>query len=136
MRDPLLQSIHEQLLLSYTKLMYTRSLPHAQRNAFIHELSSTFLTTGAVWDLVFTSESSLQEAEEGILKSIYEKWREKHHSQAVNAALAWGTWLLEGGRGKEASDAIMSTRCLLEDCEEIDLERRWSEVLDGDGQKS
>jgi U3 small nucleolar RNA-associated protein 6 len=131
MQDPLLSSIHEQLLQKYAELMYTNSPSAEGRKEFLQQLTSNYHTSGVVWDRVFELESSLEGANESILKDIHTRWREKGQACTIDAALAWGSWLLTQGRGKEASDVVMSARALLADEQKAVLEKRWSEVLDG-----
>lgn len=132
MLDPILSPVHAQLLLSYASLIYARSTPSTQRKNFVHEVSTTYHSSSAVWSRVFALESAIDESCERILQQIYERWRE---SDVEHAALAWGAWLLGHGRGKEAGDVIMGARGMLPEQERAALEKRWSEVLDGEGEE-
>lgn len=107
-----IRMVHEILLMGYVEEWAqpnTGQLISDQENKSARWLDSichmdgAYLTTGRVWQKVFkTMEESEVEDEEKkqILGIVYEKWRRMEEKEARKE---WRRWLVENGKGKEAS---------------------------------
>ena len=65
-----------------------------------------------------------------VLGSIYEFWRLQ---DGVGATIAWATWLLRNGKGKDATGVIARVRSVLGEADGETVESKWKRILDGDG---
>ena len=64
-----------------------------------------------------------------MLRTVYEFWRQ---SDCMEATVAWATWLLRSGRGKDALAVVARARSALGDADGLEVERRWKTMLDGE----
>ncbi|KAI0655912.1 U3 small nucleolar RNA-associated protein 6-domain-containing protein [Cubamyces menziesii] len=119
------------------------------RLARVRKLGTAYSSTARVWAEVFRQESSFAHARsqpgsvsgcgsgpdtdaEGdarVLSAVYEFWRQ---TDGVEATVAWATWLLRRGRGKEAVAVVGRARSVLGETAGAEVERRWKTILDGD----
>ncbi|PIL34179.1 hypothetical protein GSI_03890 [Ganoderma sinense ZZ0214-1] len=65
-----------------------------------------------------------------VLGSIYEFWRQQ---DGAGATIAWATWLLRNGKGKDATGVIARGRSVLGEADGERVESKWKKILDGDG---
>ncbi|KAI0633359.1 U3 small nucleolar RNA-associated protein 6-domain-containing protein [Trametes polyzona] len=68
------------------------------------------------------------EADAGVLRAVYEYWRQQ---DGVEATAAWAEWLLRSGRGSEAVTVVGRARSVLGEQAGEEVERRWKAILDG-----
>ena len=68
------------------------------------------------------------DGDERVLRTVYEFWRQ---SDGVEATVAWASWLLRSGRGKDALAVVARARSVLGEAAGETVERRWKSVLDG-----
>jgi len=140
MRNASLGGLHETLLMSYvqvthevqrkpgTGLTSDQSSDLAKWLHSIRHMASAYLTSGAVWQKVFTTLEGEEKWGSGpdgktqVLGEVYEKWRRK---DAVEATLEWARWLLGNGKGKEAAEAVVVCGRSVGEEERAELEKRW-----------
>ncbi|KAI0334977.1 hypothetical protein GY45DRAFT_1351078 [Cubamyces sp. BRFM 1775] len=116
------------------------------RLARVRKLGTAYSSTARVWAEVFRQESSAHarsqsgslsacgsdadaDGDARVLSAVYEFWRQ---TDGVEATVAWATWLLRSGRGKEAVAAVGRARSVLGETAGAEVERRWKTILDGD----
>lgn len=143
MRECSLRELHEILLMGYVTVVEellwakpnTDILISNQENISarwldsIRHMDSAYLMTGRVWQKVFSildrEEWRSDSDEKGkILGIVFEKWR---GMDGLEARLEWARWLLENGRGKEATTIMMVGG---REEERLELEKRWVGVLE------
>ncbi|EFI28182.1 U3 snoRNP protein [Coprinopsis cinerea okayama7 len=142
------QGVHEVLLMHYVTVLeeacrtpesgLTSDQPHGWRKWLdaVRHMASGYLTTGQVWKRVFEVVAGGNEEEESggkgtdekrmVLEEIYGYWRQKDE---VGARTAWAKWLLEYGKGIEASKVVAQGRQCLSAEDSAELEKRWMETL-------
>ncbi|KIY65669.1 hypothetical protein CYLTODRAFT_400074 [Cylindrobasidium torrendii FP15055 ss-10] len=103
--------MHEQLVLSYL------ASPAARNTDGMVRRMEACLASAPVWRSVFELLAT-QGAPEAQLRETYELWRRK---DGEGAGLAWAGWLLQHGKGKEASALVSSAG----------LEDQWSTLVAG-----
>ncbi|KAI1796429.1 U3 small nucleolar RNA-associated protein 6-domain-containing protein [Ganoderma leucocontextum] len=117
------------------------------RLARVRRIGTAYVPSARVWTEVFEQESSAgssQAAASGavpglysgdvdgdarVLGSIYEFWRQQ---DGVGATIAWATWLLRNGKGKDAAGVIARVRSVLGQADGEAVESKWKTILDGD----
>ncbi|KAH9892817.1 U3 small nucleolar RNA-associated protein 6-domain-containing protein [Cubamyces lactineus] len=122
------------------------------RLARVRKLGTAYSSTARVWAEVFRQESEASSAAHArsqsgsesacgsgpdtdadgdarVLTAVYEFWRQ---TDGVEATVAWATWLLRNGRGKEAVAVVGRARSVLGETAGAEVERRWKTILDGD----
>ena len=119
------------------------------RLARVRRIGTAFVPSARVWAEVFAQEAGGAAAgsrlalrsnhsyagprpddDARVLRAVYEFWRQK---DGVEATIAWATWLLRSGDGREAVAVVARARSVLGDGPGAEVERRWKAVLDGDG---
>jgi U3 small nucleolar RNA-associated protein 6 len=143
MRDAALRVLHETLLISYVKTAHEgRAKPdsgstsdQADNSAswlhLVRHMARAYLTTGKVWQQVF----SIVEGEDWrsephgkrqVLGEVFGMWRRKDE---LEATLEWARWLLENGKGKEATEAVVVGGRSVGSEGRVELERRWMGIV-------
>lgn len=133
--------LHETLLISYVQTIHeARTKPDSGRTSdqtavwlhSIRHMASAYLTTGRVWQKVFTtlegdeSWGSGPDGKRQVLGEVYEKWKQKDRFEAT---LEWARWLVANGKGKEASEVIVVGGRSVGEDGRVDLERRWMGIV-------
>ena len=118
--------MHEILLMQYATLHVDASSRKTVGDHCVRQIASKYLATARVWAKVFSLEVENGDSYR-LLQEIYELWGQKDE---VEATVAWGKWLLIHGRGKEATAVVVKARSSLKEIERMELERRWTVVLD------
>ena len=112
------------------------------RLARVRKIGSAYAPSARVWAEVFKQEAGDvaggadvarsyfgdADGDERVLRTVYEFWRQ---SDGVEATVAWATWLLRSGRGKDALAVVARARSVLGEAAGETVERRWKSVLDG-----
>ena len=144
--DSSLRGLHEKLLIGYVTVvdeLWAKSntgLTSDQVNIsarwvdLICRMDGVYLTTAKVWQTVFITverkEWGSELDEKGkTLGVVFEKWRRK---DALEATLEWARWLLQNGKGKEASAVMVAGRRNCGEGERLEMEKRWMSVLEAD----
>ncbi|KAF9059793.1 U3 small nucleolar RNA-associated protein 6-domain-containing protein [Rhodocollybia butyracea] len=104
-------ALYEELLLGYVTTFGSK--PEALRR---------FLCTGKVWQKTFQMQVETG-GKEQVLREIYESWRKQ---DMIEATITWAEWLLNNGKGKEASELIVRSKGSVG---EKEMEARWVRVL-------
>lgn len=95
----------------------------------IRKIADEYVATARVWAEVFSSlDVGIGTDETKLFQEVYERWCQK---DGVEATIAWARWLLMKGRGKEATEVVVSARSRLKEPEWTEIEKRWTVVLDG-----
>ncbi|KAF9467295.1 U3 small nucleolar RNA-associated protein 6-domain-containing protein [Collybia nuda] len=143
MRDGRLRGLHETLLISFVRTAHEgRGKPdsgltsdQAEYSArwlhSVRHMARVYLTTGRVWQQVF---STIEEEDWGsesrekrqVLGEVFEKWRQKDE---LEATLEWARWLLSSGKGKEATEAVVVGCRSIGEEGRVELERRWMGIV-------
>ncbi|GLB37280.1 putative U3 small nucleolar RNA-associated protein 6 [Lyophyllum shimeji] len=144
MRNASLGGLHETLLMSYSQVIHEvqtkpgtgltsdQGLDSAKWLHSIRHMASAYLTSGAVWQKVFTllegeeNWGSGRDGKRQVLGEVYEKWRRK---DAVEATLEWARWLLGNGKGKEAAEAVVACGRSVGEDARAGLEKRWISMV-------
>ncbi|KAF7790424.1 hypothetical protein EIP86_001379 [Pleurotus ostreatoroseus] len=126
---PSFRTIHDELLSRSATLLKYHVSP-TDRLAHFRRVPSSYLPDAQALQAFFQSEASLSQevASPEVLKEIYQVWRRR---DTVSASLAWATWLVRRGQGKEASEVVQSSRTEVsgDDAQRQRLEDEWREVL-------
>ncbi|KAF5386261.1 hypothetical protein D9615_002379 [Tricholomella constricta] len=143
MRNASLGGLHETLLISYVRVMHEVQKPETGLTSdqgsvsakwlhSIRHMASAYLTSGAVWQKVFTTLveeenwGSEPDGKRQVLGEVYEKWQGK---DAVEATLEWARWLLGNGKGKEGAEAVVACGRSVGEEERARLEKRWMSMV-------
>jgi len=127
MRDaPSFRTVHDGLLLQCADQLKRIPTPQG-RLSYFRNMTNSYLPDAPAFEACFHAEISLaSEAQsQEVFEAIYYAWRRR---DVVRATLAWSTWLLEKGRGKEASDVVQRARVEAGE-QRQELEDGWREVL-------
>ncbi|RDB24910.1 U3 small nucleolar RNA-associated protein 6 [Hypsizygus marmoreus] len=131
MRDGSLTGVHETLLMRYVRVMHEvpgtgfESDQEGDSAKWLHSIrhmASAYLTTGAVWQEVF---SIFEEEGFEVLREVYERWSGLDEK---GAGLAWAQWLNKQGRGVEAAAVIRTVGRRMGDGELAELETEWGRL--------
>lgn len=129
--------LHETLLMGYVRTLHeVRTEPGSggtsdQGLVWLHSIghmASAYLMTGRVWQQVFNmvkeeeSWGSSPEWKEQVLGEVYERWQRADRGEAT---LAWARWLLEAGKGREASAIVVGSGRMVG----LGLEKGWMEIV-------
>ncbi|TFK44537.1 U3 small nucleolar RNA-associated protein 6-domain-containing protein [Crucibulum laeve] len=148
MGDSSLRAVHEMVLMRYVTVLHEEmkvpvagvtSDQEAKASAkwqhSIRHMAGKYLTTGRVWQKVFTVVEGTDEAlwateadgKRAVLSEVYEQWRK---NDGIEATVGWAGWLMGHGKGKEATEVVMSARSWVSEGERTELEERWKGVLE------
>lgn len=128
MRDVSLRGVHEALLVRYVTVLHEVAVePNSgvmsdHEKGWLHwirHMAKSYLTNGRVWRQVFARVSEVCE-EEKVLGEIFKLWRK---DEGVEATIEWGRWLLAHGKGREATEIVMTG------IDKESIEERWREEL-------
>jgi U3 small nucleolar RNA-associated protein 6 len=130
MGDCSFRELHERLLMGYVEEQWAKpntglisdqvKIPARWFDSIRH-MDSAYLTTGRVWQKVFRTvdrEGLGFDEKRKILGVVFEKWS---RMDGLEARIEWGRWLLENGKGKEASGVMVGRG--------LELEQGWMGVL-------
>ncbi|KAI0344754.1 hypothetical protein BDW22DRAFT_1372113 [Trametopsis cervina] len=125
---PSFRTVHDGLLQQCTSVFTKLATPQS-RLSYIQELSSAYLLSASTFEAFFHAETSLepQLQSEEVLKAVYDMWRRR---DSASASLAWATWLLQKGNGKEAADVVLRARGEAGTQRQA-LDDGWRKVLEG-----
>lgn len=130
MRDSSTRSIHESLLLRYVSdVVYSEGMCGAERCKLIRRLPAAYLPTKAVWERLFSFQSTRgDDAQKTMLSTIYQYWQAL---DGIPAAMAWAGWLVDHGDGKEAMKIISKAAAHLPNEQRAQLQQMWNSRLNG-----
>ena len=125
-------TLHDKILVRYLEAFHPKMEPPS-REQDLRRLFKTYRPSGAFYQHAFSCEAGFGGSVRGVLELLYERWRTG--SDMAEAGLTWATWLLrDAGDGEVAGTVIRRTLGAVKDGEARDgLERRWTEILSGDG---
>lgn len=127
---PSFRTVHDSLLERCAAALKLISSSTARLTIF-RRLSSSYLLDAASYHTLFTTETSRSgmdsKPSNELLKEIYHAWRRR---DVVEASLAWATWLLSEGKGKEASDVVQRARVEVDGSSRQRLEDEWRHAMD------